>query len=196
MEKKMSLNVAVFYGSARHHRQGIKAAKYVVKQSEKRGYKVDLIEPFSYDLPLLDKMYKEYKPVEAPETLQKMAEIIKNADGFIIVSGEYNHSIPPGLSNLLDHFLEEYLFRPSAIVTYSAGYFGGVRAAMQLRAMLAELGMPSISSIFPVPKIGNAFDEEGNDLTGNFDKRIGRFLDEFEWYAEALKEARKKGVPF
>ena len=53
---------------------------------------------------------------------------------FAIVSGEYNHGIPPGLKNLLDHFLEEYFFRPSAIVCYSAGQFGGVRAAMQLRA--------------------------------------------------------------
>lgn len=192
----MSLNIAVFYGSARHHREGIKAARFIVNQCERRGHKVDLIEPFRYELPLLDKMYKEYEPGEAPESLEKMAAIIKNADGFIIVSGEYNHSIPPGLSNLLDHFLEEYLFRPSAIVSYSAGSFGGVRAAVQLRSTLAELGMPSISSTFPVPKVGQAFDENGNDQTGNFDKRIGRFLDEFEWYSNALKEARKKGVPF
>lgn len=192
----MSLNIAVFYGSARHHREGIKAARFIVNQCERRRHKVDLIEPFRYELPLLDKMYKEYEPGEAPEPLEKMAAIIKNADGFIIVSGEYNHSIPPGLSNLLDHFLEEYLFRPSAIVSYSAGSFGGVRAAVQLRSTLAELGMPSISSTFPVPKVGQAFDENGNDQTGNFDKRIGQFLDEFEWYSNALKEARKKGVPF
>jgi NAD(P)H-dependent FMN reductase len=35
-----------------------------------------------------------------------------------VVSGEYNHSIPPALSNLLDYFIEEYLWRPSAIVCY------------------------------------------------------------------------------
>ena len=81
--------------------------------------------------------------------LERLAGLIKAADGFIIVSGEYNHSIPPALSNLLDHFLEEYFWRPSAIVCYSAGPFGGVRAAMQLRAMLCELGTPSIPSLLP-----------------------------------------------
>jgi NAD(P)H-dependent FMN reductase len=54
----------------------------------------------------------------------------------------------------LDHFLEEYFWRPSAIVCYSAGQFGGVRAAMQLRMTLAELGMSSVPSIFPIPRIG------------------------------------------
>ena len=65
--------------------------------------------------------------------LEALAETYRAADGFVVVSGEYNHGIPPALKNLLDHFLEEYFFRPSAIVSYSAGAFGGVRAAMQLR---------------------------------------------------------------
>src|SRR5206468_8684022 len=94
-------------------------------------------------------------------TLKPLAELYARADGFCIVSAEYNHSIPPALSNLLDHFLEEYFWRPSAIVSYSATPFGGVRAAMQLRAMLAELGMPSIPSLFPIPKIQDAFDADG-----------------------------------
>ena len=93
-----------------------------------------------------------------------LAGLIKAADAFIIVSGEYNHSIPPALSNLLDHFLEEYFWRPSAIVCYSAGAFGGVRAAMQLRAMLCELGTPSIPSLLPVPNVQDAFDENGHPL--------------------------------
>ena len=66
-------------------------------------------------------MYKEYEKGQAPEVLERLATRIRAADAFIIVSGEYNHSIPPALSNLLDHFLEEYFWRPSAIVCYSAG---------------------------------------------------------------------------
>ena len=107
-------------------------------------------------------MYKEYEKGQAPEILERLATRIRAADAFIIVSGEYNHSIPPALSNLLDHFLEEYFWRPSAIVCYSAGAFGGVRAAMQLRAMLCELGTPSIPSLLPVPRVQDAFDEEGH----------------------------------
>jgi NAD(P)H-dependent FMN reductase len=112
------------------------------------------------------------------------------------VSGEYNHSIPPALSNLLDHFLEEYFWRPSAIVCYSGGAFGGVRAAIQLRAMLCELGTPSIPSLLPVPRVQDAFDDAGHPRDDGYHARAGRFLDELEWYAHALKNARQAGVPY
>ena len=125
-----------------------------------------LVDPIEDRLPLLDRMYKEYEPGQAPEVLERLAASIRAADAFVVVSGEYNHSIPPALSNLLDHFLEEYFFRPSAIVCYSAGAFGGVRAAMQLRAMLCELGTPSIPSLFPIPKVQDAFDEDGTPRRG------------------------------
>jgi NAD(P)H-dependent FMN reductase len=192
----MSLEILVFYGSVRTNRQGIKAARYIVNRCRERGHQVDLIDPREEPLPLLDRMYKEYAKGQAPEVLERLAEKIRRADAFIIVSGEYNHSIPPALSNLLDHFLQEYFWRPSAIVCYSAGPFGGVRAAMQLRAMLCELGMPSIPSIFPVPKVQDAFEDDGTPRDPALDGRVGRFFDELEWYARALHEARKGGVPY
>jgi NAD(P)H-dependent FMN reductase len=141
-------------------------------------------------------MYKEYKKGEAPAASEGLAKTYRAADGFVIVSGEYNHGIPPALKNLLDHFLEEYFFRPSAIVCYSAGAFGGVRAAMQLRMTLAELGMPSIPSIFPIPYVQDAFDDNGRARQPVFEQRIGRFLNEFEWYAEALRRGRETGTPY
>ncbi|MEH2207280.1 MAG: NAD(P)H-dependent oxidoreductase [Nostoc sp.] len=49
----------------------------------------------------------------------------------------------------------------AGIVCYSAGSFGGVRAAIQLRAFLSEIEMPTISSIFAISKIGNSLDEAG-----------------------------------
>ncbi len=82
------------------------------------------------------------------------------------------------------------LDKPSAIVCYSAGAFGGVRAAIALRAMLAELGMSSIPSIFPIRKVQDAFIEDGSPLDEIYTARIPRFLDELEWYARALKVAR------
>jgi NAD(P)H-dependent FMN reductase len=141
-------------------------------------------------------MYKEYPAGEAPEPLERLATRIKAADAFIVVSGEYNHSIPPALSNLMDHFLEEWFWRPSAIVCYSAGAFGGVRAAMQLRAMLCELGTPSIPSLLPIPKVQDAFAEDGTPLDDAWPRRASKFLDELEWYARALKPARAAGVPY
>lgn len=192
----MSINVLVIYGSVRTDRQGIKAARFIENQCRARSFETTLIDPKEHSLPLLDRMYKEYEPGQAPDVLENLAGKIKAADAFLIVCGEYNHSIPPALSNLLDHFLEEYFWRPSGIVSYSAGAFGGVRAAMQLRAMLGELGMPSIPTILPVPKVQNAFDDEGNPADPAFLPRAARFLDELEWYAKALKQARASGTPY
>jgi len=192
----MPLDLLAFYGSVRSDRQGIKAARFILDACRRRGHQATLIDPMEERLPLLDRMYKEYPEGQAPDVLKRLAGRIRAADAFIIVSGEYNHSIPPALSNLLDHFLEEYFWRPSAIVCYSAGAFGGVRAAMQLRAMLCELGTPSIPSLLPVPKVQEAFDEEGRPRDDSYHRRASRFLDELEWYARALKEARGAGVPY
>ncbi len=190
MRNPMKLNTAVLYGSARRDRQGIKAARFVVRQLEERNHAVTLVDSLEYELPFLDLMYKEYDVGQAPKAMTTVSEILKKADGFVIVSAEYNHSVPAALKNLLDHFQSEYLYKPSAIVTYSAGPFGGVRALVNLRAILAELGTPSIPSALPVSHIQDAFDNDGNPLGRINDKRIVRFLDEYEWYANALKHAR------
>ena len=192
----MSLRCVILYGSVRETRQGIKAARFIVDQLARRGHSTNLIDPLEQRLPLLDRMYKEYTKGNAPAALEALAEIYRAADGFVVVSGEYNHGIPPALKNLLDHFLEEYFFRPSAIVCYSAGAFGGVRAAMQLRMTLGELGMPSVPSIFPIPHVQDAFDDGGRAKQPALEQRVGRFLDEFEWYAEALCRARERGTPY
>ncbi|HEY0292929.1 MAG TPA: NADPH-dependent FMN reductase [Hansschlegelia sp.] len=191
----MPLNLPVIYGSVRTERQGIVLARHVAEALRKRGHDAPLIDPMERRLPLLDRMYKEYKG-DAPPVLQELADLYKAADGFVIVSGEYNNGIPPALKNLLDHFLEEYFWRPSAIVSYSAGGFGGVRAAMQLRMTLSELGTPSIPTVFAVPKVSSAFDARGAPTDEKFGKRFDRFAGELEWYAEALKARRAEGVPY
>ena len=188
----MKLNLLIMYGSVRSTRQGIKAARFVVNQCRARGHDVSLVDPLESRLPLLDKMYKEYPPGQAPELLEHLARLVKAADAYVIVSGEYNHTVPRALANLLDHFLEEYFYKPSAIVCYSAGAFGGVRAAITLRAMLAELGMSSIPSIFPVPKVQDAFEEDGTAIDAGYERRVATFLDELEWYARALKAERER----
>ncbi|HLM40660.1 MAG TPA: NAD(P)H-dependent oxidoreductase, partial [Microvirga sp.] len=128
--------------------------------------------------------------------LERLAELYRRADGFVIVSAEYNQSIPPALSNTLDYFLEEYFWRPSAIVCYSAGRYGGVRAAVQLRAMLGELGMSSIPSYLAIPEIGKILDEEGRPQQPWLDKSAGRFISELVWYAQALRRQRQEGTPY
>jgi len=198
--------VAVLLGSVRSERLGDRAAKWAMAQLQARGHEAVLVDAQALDLPILDKMWKEIGPKqgnhapagygELKKKLAPLAELYARADGFCIVSGEYNHSIPPGMTNLIDYFLEEYFWRPSAIVCYSATPFGGVRAAMQLRALLAEAGMPSIPSVQPIPSIGQALSEDGIALTQQLAERSGKFFDEFEWHMRAYKAERAKGVPY
>ena len=192
----MSLTVPVILGSVRADRAGIRAARYLVAQLEARGHAAPLIDPAELQLPLLDRMYKEYPQGQAPEPLERLAALYRRADAFVVVSAEYNHSIPPALSNTLDHFLEEYFWRPSGIVCYSAGQYGGVRAAMQLRAMLAELGTPSIPSLLPIPRVQKALSEAGEPAEDWLGRAAKKFLDELTWYAEALKTQRAGGTPY
>jgi NAD(P)H-dependent FMN reductase len=141
-------------------------------------------------------MYKEFPEGEAPENMQKIAAALNDSDGFIIVTGEYNHSIPPALKNMLDHFQKEYFFKPSAIAAYSAGQFGGMSAAVHVRAIMPELGTITIPIIMSFPKISKILDEDGNALEEYYIKSSNRFLSEFEWYAEAMKAQRAKGLPY
>jgi NAD(P)H-dependent FMN reductase len=193
--------VAVLLGSVRSDRMGDRAAKWVAAQLEKRGHEAELVDAAELKLPLLDKTWKEI--MKAPPTkyeklhekLAPLAKLYARADGFCVVSAEYNHSIPPGLTNLLDYFMEEYFFRPSAIVCYSASSYGGVRAAMQLRALLPEVGMPTIPSLQPIPSIGSSLSKDGIALTQELAEKSGKFFDEFDWYMRAMKAERAKGVP-
>lgn len=192
----MPLVTAVILGTVRRDRIGIRAARYLMAQLKQRGHEAHLVDPAEDPLPMLDRMFKEYPAGEAPARMQDLAALYRRTDAFIICSAEYNNSIPPALSNILDHFLEEYFWRPSAIACYSSSGFGGVRAAMQLRMMLAELGMPSIPSLLPFPRLPSLIDENGSLQDERFQGRTDRFLGELEWYAEALQAKRVNGVPY
>ena len=75
----MMAKIVVIVGSVRSERNGIKVAKWVVKNLEDKGHQVSLVDPIQLDLPLLDKMYKEMK--DPPEKLQQLQKIIGDADG-------------------------------------------------------------------------------------------------------------------
>jgi NAD(P)H-dependent FMN reductase len=189
------MNFVVILGSVRPARRGVRAARYVVRELDARGHAVTLVDPAELRLPIVDRMYKEYAKGEAPEPLDRLAALYRAADAFVIVTAEYNHGLPAALTNLLDLYLEEYYFRPSAIVSYSAGQFGGVRAAMHLRAVLCEMGMPSIPSTLPLPRVHTILDEAGVAQDDAMARRFDKFASELEWYARALAAERANGVP-
>jgi NAD(P)H-dependent FMN reductase len=190
--------ILVFYGSYRADRMGIRLADFVVAGLRERGCEAELIDAKAIDLPMLDRMYKEYPKGEAPEALETLAAKIKAADGFVFVTGEYNWGVQPGLKNLTDHFLEEWFWRPAAIASYSAGRFSGVRAATAWHGILSEMGMVVISSVLAVGPIAQTLTENGEpqgDGGKSLVRAFPRFADDLAWWVEAARAQRERRAP-
>ena len=194
----MSNRILVFYGSYRSDRMGIRLAQFVVEGLRGRGDDVELIDAKAVGLPMLDRMYKEYPKGEAPPALEKLARQIRDADGFVFITGEYNWGIQPGLKNLTDHFLEEWFWRPAAIASYSAGRFSGARAAFVWHGTLSEMGMVVISSTIAAGPIAQTLSEDGKPV-GEAGKALARsfprFGDDLAWWIEAAKAQRARKKP-
>ncbi|MDQ7249799.1 NADPH-dependent FMN reductase [Dongia sedimenti] len=194
----MADKILVFYGSYRSDRMGIRLADYAVAQLRARGNDVALIDAKAINLPILDRMYKEYAPGTAPAALEALAAKIKGADAFVFVTGEYNWGPQPGLKNLTDHFLEEWFWRPAAIMSYSAGRFAGVRSAMTWHGILSEMGMVVISSTIAVGPIGKSLDENARPIGeggASLERAFPRFADDLAWWTEAAKAQRLRKQP-
>ena len=194
----MSHRILVLYGSYRSDRMGIRLAQFVVEGLRGRGDEVELIDARAVGLPMLDRMYKEHRKGEAPAALEKLAGQIRDADGFVFITGEYNWGIQPGLKNLTDHFLEEWFWRPAAIASYSAGRLSGVRAATAWHGTLSEMGMVVISSTIAVGPIAQTLSEQG-EPTGEggkaLERAFPRFADDLAWWVEAAKAQRARKPP-
>src|SRR5580765_8138942 len=191
----MGHRILVFYGSYRSDRMGIRLAQFVVEGLRGRGDDVELIDAKAVGLPMLDRMYKEHPKGEAPEVLEQLAGKIRDADGFVFITGEYNWGIQPGLKNLSDHFLEEWFWRPAAIASYSAGRFSGVRAAMAWHGTLSEMGMVVISSSIAAGPISQTLSEDGKPSGGGVEalaQAFPRFADDLAWWIEAAKAQRAR----
>jgi NAD(P)H-dependent FMN reductase len=194
----MAHSILIFYGSYRSDRMGIRLADYIVAQLRERGEDAELIDAKAIDLPMLDRMYKEYPTGTAPAALETLAAKIRAADAFIFVAGEYNWGVQAGLKNLTDHFLEEWFWRPAALVSYSAGRMAGVRSALAWHGILSEMGMVVVSSTLGVGQISQALTAEGEpngELGGALAKGFPRFADDLQWWAEAAKAQRARKAP-
>lgn len=110
-----------------------------------------------------------------------------------------NHSIPPALSSMMGHFGgSNYACKPSAIVTYSPGAWGGSRAAMALRPMLSELGCLPVSKLCAVPSVSDILSPEGEpvDAEHRMLKQLPGLLSQLEWMAIAMANQRAAaGMP-
>jgi NAD(P)H-dependent FMN reductase len=194
----MSDQILVLYGSYRSDRMGIRLANFIVSRLRSRGADVELIDAKAFGLPMLDRMYKEFEPGTAPPAMEALATKIKTADAFVFVTGEYNWGMQPGLKNLTDHFLEEWFWRPAAIVSYSAGRFAGARASAAWHGTLSEMGMVVVSSTLAVGPIANTLDANGEPIGPSgeaLQQAFPRFADDLAWWTEAAKAQRSRKQP-
>jgi NAD(P)H-dependent FMN reductase len=135
-----------------------------------------------------------FKPGGAPPAMDALRNVIKDADCFVIVTAEYNHCVPPGLLGLLGTFGgSNYAGKPSGIVTYSPGPFGGSRASIALQPVLHELGALPVSKIVSLASPSDMLTPEGavkDDPPHRMLKQLPAMLNQLEWLACAMKKQR------
>lgn len=161
---------------------------------------VEIIDPLDYPTQPIFKPHFAYRSHQAPEPLQTLAQKIQTADGYVMVSPEYNHSMSPALMDLLNHFGSSLFgFKPSAIVTYSMGQWGGARAAVNMRTFLAELGCLPVSAMIHIPKAQTVYDEQGRCLDGvdasSWHQYLLRTFLQLHWWAMASQAQRHQINP-
>jgi NAD(P)H-dependent FMN reductase len=172
----------IIVGATRDARKSIYPAKYL-KEKLEEDHRVDFFDLKEKKIPFLNsRTYTD--PGEAPENAQELSDKVKAADCIIIVTPEYNHSIPGVLKNALDHLYPEYNDKPFAYVTDSAGGFGGVRGLSHLHDITLAMGGhpgPSLN----ISRIGDVF--EGEELVDeDYVDRFEDFISDVEEFVEKL----------
>ena len=206
-DKSQPLKFLVFLGSVRQStpprpaRLGERVAHCCVRSLGEYSHNVTLIDPLTLNLRSSDsdgvfKPHFAYAERRAPDDLDRLAKVIKAADAFVMVSPEYNHSMSPALADLLNHFGSSlFSYKPSAIVTYSAGQWGGARAAVNMRTYLSELGCLPVSAMIHIPKAQDVLDAQGNYSDGQKSESWNTYLDrtfaQLGWWAEATRSHRR-----
>jgi NAD(P)H-dependent FMN reductase len=120
---------------------------------------------------------------------------IKSADAYVILTPEYNHSIPGGLKNAIDTVWLSFGFRnkPVAFVGYSGGVAGGVRAIEHLAHVFVETESVPIRNSVVIPGVQSAFDEQGRPVSPMTDAAADIMLEDLAWWSAALERARAGG---
>jgi NAD(P)H-dependent FMN reductase len=120
---------------------------------------------------------------------------VKQADAFIVVTPEYNHSIPGGLKNAIDTVWLSYGFRnkPVAAVGYSGNIGGGIRAIEHLAQVFIEAEAVPLRNAVVIPFVRTAFGADGEPVNPETEIRLQVMLDDLAWWSSALDKARAEG---
>lgn len=188
------LKIQVILGSTREGRQGEKVAQWFMNEAKKRqDMDVELLDLRDYPLPFFD---ETMSPMALAgnyqnDIAQKWSNTIKQADGYVFITPEYNHSYSAVLKNALDYAYFEWNKKPGAIISYSTLPTAGVRALEQLRSLIVQLQLIPVFNSVTIPNVSHAFDEKGEIVDETMSKRAQGLLDQTLWWATLLKPARE-----
>jgi NAD(P)H-dependent FMN reductase len=187
--------IQVILASTREGRFGEKAAAWAMDRLSRRSdLEAELVDLRDYPMPF----YEQTRPPayghrEYPPEIARWAEKVEQADGYLVVTPEYNHGYPAVLKNALDQVFPELNRKPIAFVGY--GNSGGARSIEQLRLVSVELEMAPLRHavhILPavmVPAI-QAEDPFDIELLASLDDRLDTAATDLVWWADALERAR------
>jgi NAD(P)H-dependent FMN reductase len=177
--------IVILSSSVRIGRNSDRVALYFKKYIEENKLaSAEIIDLNAYQFPVFNERLK-YQTNPTPQTLE-FAEKIKSADGVLIVTPEYNGGYPAALKNVIDLLYDEWHRKPTAIATVSAGPFGGTQVITSIQFTLWKMRAWTVPAMFPVPKVQEVFDEQGNATDkAATDKRADAFMKELLWCIEA-----------
>lgn len=191
------MKVQVIDASVRKGRVTERVAAWVAAEADKiDGLEVEIVDLKSYELPLFDEAASpQYNPDRKPEgVVKKWLDKLSEADAFIIVSPEYNRTIPGPMKNAMDYIAFEFAKKPIGLVTH--GSVGGAYAMANYRVALAQMLTITIPEMVMIPNASGVIDENGvlnEDARANPygpQGAIEAMLASLKWYGEALLAAK------
>ena len=181
------MKIVIISASVRTGRMSHRAALFFKNFIEKENMaSAEILDLQQYQFPIFDERLK-FQKNPLPEAVE-FSQKIRSADGVIIVTPEYNGAYPASLKNVIDLLNEEWKKKPVSISMVSSGAFGGSQVITSLQFALWKIQAWTVPVVFPVPKIGEAFDEQGAPIDKeSMEKRARSFINELLWYIEAKK---------
>lgn len=179
------LFIPVILGTVRKGRASENVAKFIFSEVQKReDVETVLIDIRDMKLPTDDAGEQIKDPA--------FAKLCERADGFVIVTPEYNHGYPGLLKHVLDTNLKEYIHKAVGVCGVSAGSFGGTRVIEAILPVLRELGLVTIFWDGHFPHAQKLFDTNGRILDEpTHVKHIEKFLNELIWMSKVLRYGRE-----
>lgn len=190
-----TLNIKIILASVRDGRFGDKPAKWIADiAKEIESFSAELLDLKDYSLPIFaEAVSPAYVEDDYSNSLvNRWAEKIVSADGFIVITPEYNHGYPSSLKNNIDYLYKEWNKKPIAFVGY--GTTGGAFSVGQLRQVAVELQMAPIRTAIHIISPWNLVEKDGSLKPGALDHYANgarKMLEQLKWWAKALKDARE-----